>query len=124
MSRHIGYIYFIPILFVTIVGTFRMHFDLLAGDWDFWIDWKDREWWPIVTPITAIIFCAALQYYNWVDYRQPFGATITISGAPCRQVGHDRGRLVVVQLSIQLRHGGTLLASAIVLDITQLLTPN
>ena len=31
MSRHIDYIYFIPILFVTIVGTFHMHFDLLAG---------------------------------------------------------------------------------------------
>jgi len=56
MSRHIDYIYFIPILFVTIVGTFHMHFDLLAGDWDFWLDWKDRQWWPIVTPITPLPF--------------------------------------------------------------------
>ena len=125
LSRHIDYIYFIPILFVTIVGTFHMHFDLLAGDWDFWIDWKDRQWWPIVTPITAITFCAALQYYNWVNYRQPFGATICILALLA-------GKYVTIWAAwwwwsnypVNFVMPSTLLPSAIVLDVVLLLTRN
>jgi len=123
MSRHIDYIYFIPILFVTIIGTFHMHFDLLAGDWDFWLDWKDRQWWPIVTPVTAITFCAAIQYYLWVNYRQPFGATLTILALLA-------GKWVTVVAAwwwwsnypYNFVMPATLLPSALVLDIVLLLT--
>jgi Ammonia monooxygenase. len=41
LSRMIDAIYFIPIAYFGVFATFHMHFDLLAGDWDFWIDWKD-----------------------------------------------------------------------------------
>jgi methane/ammonia monooxygenase subunit A len=123
MSRHIDYIYFIPILFVTIIGTFHMHFDLLAGDWDFWLDWKDRQWWVVVTPVTAITFVAALQYYNWVNYRQPFGATITILALLA-------GKWVTVVAAwwwwsnypYNFVMPATLLPSALVIDIILLLT--
>jgi len=123
MSRHIDYIYFVPILFVTIIGTFHMHFDLLAGDWDFWLDWKDRQWWVVVTPVTAITFCAALQYYNWVNYRQPFGATLTILALLA-------GKWVTViaawwwwsNYPYNFVMPATLLPSALVLDIVLLLT--
>ena len=125
MSRHIDFIYFIPILFVTIIGTFHMHTALLCGDWDFWIDWKDRQWWPIVTPITTITFCAALQYYNWVNYRQPFGATISI-------LALGTGKWIAVYSSWMWWSNyppnfvmpATLIPSALVLDITLLLTRN
>ena len=33
---------------------------LFAGDWDFWTDWKDRQWWPIITPFAIIIIGSAL----------------------------------------------------------------
>ncbi len=61
MSRYIDAVYF-PILCILLVGTYHMHFMLLAGDWDFWLDWKDRQWWPVVTPIVGIMYCAALMY--------------------------------------------------------------
>jgi methane/ammonia monooxygenase subunit A len=32
---------------------------LFAGDWDFWVDWKDRQWWPMVTPFATIIIPSA-----------------------------------------------------------------
>ncbi len=54
MSRSIDLIYF-PILCILLVGTYHMHFMLLAGDWDFWLDWKDRQWWPVVTPIAWVL---------------------------------------------------------------------
>ena len=37
------------IAFFTIAGTFHLHYMLLAGDWDFWVDWKDRQFWPTVS---------------------------------------------------------------------------
>ncbi|MGL3104104.1 methane monooxygenase/ammonia monooxygenase subunit A [Bradyrhizobium sp. BR 1432] len=33
------------ILFLAVSGAFHLHYMLTAGDWDMWIDWKDRQWW-------------------------------------------------------------------------------
>ena len=125
MSRHIDYVYFLPILFVTLIGTFHMHFDLLAGDWDFWLDWKDRQYWVVITPIVAIMFCAAVQYYLWVNYRQPFGATLCI-------VALLTGKWITIYFAwhwwsnyaINFLMPATLLPSALILDIVLLLTRN
>lgn len=48
---------------------------LLVGDWDFWGDWKDRQWWPTITPPVNIIVPSALQYIAWTNLRLPLGAT-------------------------------------------------
>jgi methane/ammonia monooxygenase subunit A len=50
---------------------------LFAGDWDFWTDWKDRLWWPIITPFALIIIGSALQYIQWLAWRFPTGMTYT-----------------------------------------------
>jgi methane/ammonia monooxygenase subunit A len=50
---------------------------LFAGDWDFWTDWKDRQWWPIVTPFAVIIIPSALQYIQWLAWRMPTGGVYT-----------------------------------------------
>ena len=38
---------------------------LMVGDWDFFIDWRDRQFWPLVFPIVAIWYCAALGAAFW-----------------------------------------------------------
>src|SRR5256885_16703596 len=38
---------------------------LFAGDWDFWTDWKDRQWWITIPPFATIIIPSALQYIPW-----------------------------------------------------------
>jgi methane/ammonia monooxygenase subunit A len=50
---------------------------LFAGDWDFWTDWKDRIWWPILTPFALVIIGSALQYIQWLAWRFPTGMTYT-----------------------------------------------
>jgi len=50
---------------------------LFAGDWDFWTDWKDRIWWPILTPFALVIIGSALQYIQWLAWRMPTGMTYT-----------------------------------------------
>lgn len=63
---------------------------LFAGDWDFWTDWKDRQWWPMVTPFAVIIIPSALQYIQWLAWRMPTGAVYT---ALCMGVASWIGRI-------------------------------
>lgn len=64
------------ILFLVLLGSFHIHYMLTVGDWDFWIDFKDRRMWPTVTPISAITFAAAAQAFLWQKFRLPIGATV------------------------------------------------
>ena len=58
-----------------VMGAFHVNQMLFAGDWSFWADWKDREFWPLVTPAVGMIIVAALQYITWTLLRLPVGAT-------------------------------------------------
>jgi methane/ammonia monooxygenase subunit A len=66
------------IVFLAVTSAVHLNFMLLAGDWDFWVDWKDREYWVTLTPIVGIMFPAALQYLFWEKFRLPFGATFAM----------------------------------------------
>lgn len=48
---------------------------LIIGDWDFWADWKDRQWWPMLSPIVGIIIPATAQFALWRLLGIPGGAT-------------------------------------------------
>jgi len=67
-------------IFFVFLGGYHVHFMLVAGDWDFWVDWKDRRLWVTVLPIMAITFPAAVQAVLWWRYRIAFGATICVLG--------------------------------------------
>jgi methane/ammonia monooxygenase subunit A len=124
MSRMIDAVYF-PILCILLVGTYHMHFMLLAGDWDFWLDWKDRQWWPVVTPIVGITYCAAIMYYLWVNYRLPFGATLCIV---CLLTGEWLTRYWGFywwsHYPISFVFPSTMIPGALVMDTVMLLTRN
>lgn len=70
----------VPIVFVAILAAFHIHFMLTAGDWDFWVDWKDKLYWPMITTISAIMFAAATQSILWRMFRLPIGATVAMLG--------------------------------------------
>ena len=53
---------------------------LFAGDWDFWTDWKDRQWWLTISPFAMIIIPSALQYIQWLAWKFPTGFTYTATG--------------------------------------------
>ncbi|MGE0178170.1 MAG: methane monooxygenase/ammonia monooxygenase subunit A, partial [Phycisphaerales bacterium] len=40
----------ILVLFTFLTLGIQIQFALTAGDWDYWIDWRDRRWWPLVSP--------------------------------------------------------------------------
>ncbi|MCZ7626420.1 MAG: methane monooxygenase/ammonia monooxygenase subunit A [Candidatus Methylomirabilota bacterium] len=64
--------------FTGTVAGYHIHQMLTVGDWDFWLDWKDRRWWVTLTPILLITFPAASQYFMWEKMRLPIGATFCI----------------------------------------------
>src|SRR5262249_9039198 len=66
---------------------------LFAGDWDFWTDWKDRQWWVTLTPFAMIIIPSAIQYIQWLAWRFPTGFTDTAGGP---WLGSRRGRVLTV----------------------------
>ncbi|MBM4227399.1 MAG: methane monooxygenase/ammonia monooxygenase subunit A [Gammaproteobacteria bacterium] len=68
------------IMFIAITAAFHLHFQLTVGDWDFWVDWKDRQYWVTATPILLIAFPAALQYVFWEKFRLPIAATVCMLG--------------------------------------------
>jgi methane/ammonia monooxygenase subunit A len=90
---------------------------LFAGDWDFWVDWKDRQWWPIVTPIATIIIPSAIQYIVWLIFRMPVGATYT---AACMFLAAWIGRVVqwqdLVAFPLTVTWPATVIPAAILLD--------
>jgi methane/ammonia monooxygenase subunit A len=57
-------------------GAIHLHVMLTVGDWDMYIDWKDRQFWPLVMPVSMIMFPAALQSIFWNNFRLPIGATV------------------------------------------------
>lgn len=66
---------------VIVVGAFLVwavtyiNFLLLAGDWDFFTDFKDRQYWVVIYPVVQIMMPAAFQAIFWYLFRLPIGAT-------------------------------------------------
>ncbi len=75
MSRMFDILVVAAVVFLF-AGAIHLHVMLTVGDWDMFADWKDRQYWPLVFPISAIMFPAALQAVFWTFFRLPIGATV------------------------------------------------
>ncbi|WP_298362354.1 methane monooxygenase/ammonia monooxygenase subunit A [uncultured Bradyrhizobium sp.] len=73
-SRTFDYMIIVIAAFLVMSVTY-LNFLLLAGDWDFFIDFKDREYWVLIYPIVQIMMAAAFQAIFWNLFRLPIGAT-------------------------------------------------
>lgn len=71
-------------LLIVVVAAFlvwsvsHINFLLFAGDWDFFIDWKDRQYWVLIYPISVMVTAAAFQAIFWHLFRLPIGATASM----------------------------------------------
>jgi methane/ammonia monooxygenase subunit A len=68
---------FVAAAFLVIAGM-QVTMILWGGDWDFWSDWKDRQWWSPIASAANIVVPAALQYIVWSRFRLPVGATFGV----------------------------------------------
>ena len=106
-------------------GAIHLHTMLLAGDWDMFTDWKDRQYWPLILPVVLIMFPAALQAIFWRNFRLPIGATV---GATCLMLGVAVTRPVQFVLwtdyPLNMVLPAQMIAGAIVLDVFLLVLRN
>jgi methane/ammonia monooxygenase subunit A len=106
-------------------GAIHLHVMLLAGDWDMFIDWKDRQYWPLVMPVVMIMFPGALQAVFWNYFRLPIGATV---GAVCLMLAVSITRPMQFMLwtdyPLNLVLPAQMIAGALVLDVMLLIFRN
>jgi methane/ammonia monooxygenase subunit A len=111
--------------FGAFTGSFHIHAMLTMGDWDFWVDWKDRRQWPTVTPIVLVTYMAAGQYVFWEKFRLPFGATFL---AACLMFGEWVNRYFNfwgwTYFPLNLVIPATIIPGALLLDTTLLISRN
>jgi len=111
------------IIFLALAGAFHIHVMLTVGDWDFWVDWKDRRFWVTLTPPVLIAFPAAAQNILWTHFRLPFGATLCVLAV---LIGEWLSRITAFHLwsyfPYSLVWPATLIAGGIALDAVLLLT--
>jgi methane/ammonia monooxygenase subunit A len=74
LDRKFDILFVVAALFLVIAGM-QVTLILWGGDWDFWVDWKDRQWWPPIGSASNLVVPALLQYITWTLLRLPLGAT-------------------------------------------------
>jgi methane/ammonia monooxygenase subunit A len=113
------------IMFIAITAAFHLHFMLTVGDWDFWVDWKDRQYWVTSTPIVLIMFPAALQYVFWEKFRLPIAATMAMLALTVGiWIARTFGFQMWSYFPLSLVWPATMIAGGLVLDGVLLLTGN
>lgn len=96
---------------------------LLVGDWNMWVDWKDREWWPLLYPLISLSFPALAHGVLWRHFRLPFGGTLAVLALNATNfLSLAIGHVGWTRFPWTLVWGGTLLPSALILDTVLLLT--
>jgi len=70
----------VPIATILLGGIVVFLIALTVGDWDYWQDWRDRRWWPLVTPVSLILPPAVFTYFYWTYFRLPIAGTSIIIG--------------------------------------------
>jgi|688.fasta_scaffold85816_5 methane/ammonia monooxygenase subunit A len=106
-------------------GAIHLHVMLLAGDWDMFTDWKDRQFWPLVMPVVMIMFPAALQAVFWNYFRLPIGATV---GAVCLMLAVSITRpmqfMVWTDYPLNMVLPAQMIAGALVMDMMLMIFRN
>src|SRR6266536_114704 len=96
---------------------------LFSGDWDFWTDWNDAQWGPLLAPCAIIIIPSALHYIQWLAWKFPTGAVYT---ALCLWVAAEIGRIfqwsIFVYYPLNFVWPATAVVAALFLDYVLLKT--
>lgn len=90
IDRRWDVVFIVSFVFIVMAAAVLTQ-ELFAGDWSFWTDWKDRQFWPLAAPAVAFVIPAALQFIAWKGLRLPIGATV---GAVCLFLAEWINRIV------------------------------
>lgn len=111
------------IIFLLMMGAAHVNNMLLAGDWSFWVDWKDRQWWPLVTPAVNLVPIALVQYLGWTRFRVTNGATMgALALVSAQWISRALSFEAWAHLPMNYTWPETMVLLGVVLDVTLLLS--
>ncbi|HIG39217.1 MAG TPA: methane monooxygenase/ammonia monooxygenase subunit A [Gammaproteobacteria bacterium] len=111
------------VLFSFLGLSVMLHFSLTAGDWDYWIDWRDRRWWPLVAPVSLLMLMGAFTYTTWTRFRLPvIGTTITFMLALFSWLSRYYNFVEFANFPFSFTFPSTYIGLGILLDATLLMT--
>ena len=68
----------VSVIVFAISGATVFVMSVTIGDWEFWVDWKDRRYWPLAPPAALLIFPAGLAAAFWARFRLPIACTAVV----------------------------------------------
>jgi len=71
---------FYPLLSILLGGAAVFICCLTVGDWSYWMDWRDRRWWPLLTPLLLLVIPAMVSAGFWRYFKLPVAATSVALG--------------------------------------------
>lgn len=77
LETQIDIVILIAIVF-ALAGAATFVMAVTMGDWEFWVDWKDRRFWPLVPIVLLIIFPAGVSAAFWSALRLPIACTAVV----------------------------------------------
>ncbi len=77
LERNVDLILFAVIVF-AVAGATIFVMSVTIGDWEFWADWKDRRFWPLVPVAALLVFPAGLAAAFWSRFRLPVACTAVV----------------------------------------------
>jgi methane/ammonia monooxygenase subunit A len=113
----------IPLIVLLFAGIFSFHFALTVGDWDYWVDWRDRRWWPLITPLSLLVLPAVFGYLLWTKLRLPLSASVALlSFALAAWVSRVMNFEIFAGFPLNMVSPSTFIGLGLILDCTLMLT--
>lgn len=115
---------FVTALFFVFTGFLAvlLMITLLAGDWNFWTDWKDRVYWPLMTAPVAIFALALVQYVGWRLLRVPFASVLAVLFMAVWMLQSAYGFNILGPYPINFTWPATIIPVALLLDVVLVLS--
>lgn len=77
LERQVDLAIIIAIVF-ALGGATAFVMAVTMGDWEYWVDWKDRRYWPLIPVVLLIIFPAGVSAAFWSRFRLPIACTAVV----------------------------------------------
>lgn len=102
----------LPFMILPVVVAFNV----IASDWTFWTDWKDRVYWPLMTAAPTLLGLAAVQYVGWRHFRLPFATLTAVITVALSQFAFHLGHGQFMGFPSNFTWTGTIIPLALLLD--------
>ncbi len=122
LEKQVDVAIMLAVLF-AIAGATSFVMAVTMGDWEYWVDWKDRRFWPLVPIALLMIFPAGISAAFWTKLRLPMACTaVVLSYSAIRWVSTYMNFHLFAGFPLSFVWPSVFIPMAIIVDCTLLIT--